>query len=489
MMKKSLLTVILVLYSCLLFSQSDDETITTRTWYKKLNNTFGAIATGQSNAVNMVNYVSFDPVNGSFRLNIYGPLGSTSKRTAPFFSLNAGGRITGDNTGVLFSNSKFNSGVSLGGKLHFKIKSSGISSDSDIEAINKKIRLLADQKALLDMRAEADYDRTNIKAAFIKDSLRLIDIAGRKALLEAKAEADAESLKRIMPGDTAGLLRHYSNSIRQNKELENLNTESSATSRDLRENKALLDNDNERKNTINRIKYENGLSYETKREEAEMSVKLKGKFFLWLNITGNVERNKYYTFTDSLSFGRQFSDKKLTTYSFGLEFNLVSFSDEKYRSFGGTKTWYHYLNFGISRIHTNNIGDLSTTELTDSREYTAGDSTHLLVSKYNVYTDRITEYDAWKFCFSYYFSPGITSSYALHAFADLELRNTGENPLNAGAGFVFGTKNKKDDSAVNAEIYVRFVDITGALPQEEMSWIKRNEIGLQFGIPLNFNLK
>ena len=69
-MKKSLLTVILVLYSCLLFSQSDDEIITTRTWYKKLNNAFGTIATGQSNAVNMVNYVSFDPVNGSFRLNI-----------------------------------------------------------------------------------------------------------------------------------------------------------------------------------------------------------------------------------------------------------------------------------------------------------------------------------------------------------------------------------------------------------------------------------
>jgi hypothetical protein len=486
MWKKIVSVAVIALYSCLLLSQ---DSITSKTLYKKLNNAFGTIATGQGDDVNMVNYGSFDPANGSFKFNFYGPIGSSETKRVPYLSLNAGGKITGDNIGVLFNNSIFNSGVSLGIKIHFNLNPGYfVVMNSDLESVNEKIKLLYNQRNSLDSIARDKYDSSNLSVDLLRTSWELPSLLKSCAQVRDRLRTIDSLLKKTPQTDTAQFLRFTDEDVTLKKELKKLTADSIKLTRHKTDIEYLLKNPFERQNRINKLVNENKESYKANREKAEMSVKLRGRSFLWINTIANVERNKYYTFLGNAPFSKQISKQTITPYSIGFELDFVSFPDT-IRTFAGNVSNYHYLNIGITRIHTNNIGDLKTRECLESLAYKSGDSTHVLTEKYNVYTDEVIEYDAWKLYLSYYFSPRTKNSFALHSFTDFEFRNTKQNPLNFGIGVVTGLKNKKGNSAINVEMYIRFIDLFRSLPQEEIRWTRRNEIGLQFGVPLGFNLK
>lgn len=78
---------------------------------------------------------------------------------------------------------------------------------------------------------------------------------------------------------------------------------------------------------------------------------------------------------------------------------------------------------------------------------------------------------------------------AVHPFAEIQFRDTNENPFALGLGFVKSLKNKKDNAVFNIEIYAKFKDIGRALPQKEAPFYNRNEIGINFAVPLNFPKK
>jgi len=120
---------------------------------------------------------------------------------------------------------------------------------------------------------------------------------------------------------------------------------------------------------------------------------------------GDISRKKYYNFRNSLAFGKQFYDKKATTSSVGLDLNWVSYTKSKSSSVGPSPHFYTG-NLGFTRIKSNNMADLSTTEMTDGRKYSEGDSSHSLGTKYNVYPDSVIKYRAWWLYANNYFTFG-----------------------------------------------------------------------------------
>src|SRR5687767_13448442 len=103
-----------VFFSSFAIAQSDS--LTNKHLRKTIHQSFAAIATGQEEAANVINYGAVDPVNGNLKLNIAGPIISNERRLAVFFNAGAETKLIGNNIGVLFSDSKLNKGVKINGK-------------------------------------------------------------------------------------------------------------------------------------------------------------------------------------------------------------------------------------------------------------------------------------------------------------------------------------------------------------------------------------
>ena len=196
----------------------------------------------------------------------------------------------------------------------------------------------------------------------------------------------------------------------------------------------------------------------------------------WLGIVGSFNRNSYYTYFDDLAFSDRISSNTLSVFNAGLEFNLIHYNPVA----------MHYFNFGLLRIRNNNISDLTTSALTVKVQTSAVDTTQKVTSTYNAYTTPITEYEAWNPYLNYYLFLGQGQKQGLHLSTQVQFRNTGQNPVNLGLGYIFSFKNSKAASVLNVEAYVKFQDLFKALPEQEAHFYNRNTIGLLLGIPINF---
>ncbi len=484
-MHSSLLTVLLFLITIKVsIGQITSDSITDKTWFKKLNQSFGVIATGQGEAANLANYGSFEPVNGQFKFNIFGPIGATDKQKTPFFSVSAGGKIAGDNSAVLFNNSKFNSGINLLGKFHIPLRSSINISQNEADSIIAAIDRLRNRKQLLQWQASQQFDSAYLYTLYVHDSVQLNNTRKLYNAIIAgisKAQSDLSLSK-----DSTGILRTSNLLLGLYQQKDSLYNDGTRLTSRMRSNKALLEDNVSRMNSINKVNFESENEFNKKRDSLEMTITIRGSSFLWLTLTGGAERDKYYSFSDTAVFSKQFSSNKYTTYSYGIELNFVGFSGKKDDPVAGKLPHIHIANFGVTRVKNNNTGDLNTTELTDSRKYGSADSTHSLATKYNVYTDPIIEYQAWKLYLNYYYTFGKKRNFSLHVFPDAEFRNTKENPANIGAGIILSIKNKKDATTFNIELYGKLTDVGKALKETESSFINRNIIGVNLGIPFNF---
>ncbi len=466
---------------CNCFAQTDS--ISSKTFVKKINQAFGVIATGQSEAANLVNYGSFEPVNGAFKLNIFGPIGKVEKKGIPFFSASASGNLIGETSTSIFDNSKLNNGVTLAGKLHIPIVvPNPVISGNQEQDILDHLKALADklrQKHYTDSM-ELDYHFLAIK------SISYNNLIAQKNLLILQKQHIFDSLNKLLALDTtvADSILSFGMQIQQLRfDREDI--------QDKQNNINTLRIDTfARRNRINKIQFADNLAYQKVRDSLENTINVRAKSFFWITPTATIGRKKYYTFDDSTVYSGQLKKLVLTTYTIGVEFNFISLSEKKYALISEKSHHTHVVNLGIVYSRNNNIEDLTTTELSDSRKYSAKDSAHSLAQKYSVYTDSVVEYKAFKLYANYYYYFGKTNNFALHFSPDVELRDTKLNPLNLSLGFIIAYKNKKDNTIANIELYTKFVDIGDALHLEEQNWINRNVIGVNFGVPLNiFSLK
>ncbi|HSU28154.1 MAG TPA: hypothetical protein VLJ68_07220 [Chitinophagaceae bacterium] len=489
-MKNKLLPIFFLGMSIFSYAQKDDS-ISNKTWYKILNKTFATIATGQGEAANLATYGSFEPTAGSFKFNFFGPIIKNDSAKAAFFNISAGGDLIGGNSGILFSNSKFNSGMNISGKLHLPIYRELHSSGNELDSISTKIKILDQDRSAEKRNVIANSDPEYILINYRNNSTKLLNIT--KDIEHANMILD--SLKTILsntPADTARILKLTDTLILLSAKQRQRYTDSDVLKNKVDSLDELISDNLLPIEILNKKIYMIDDLFDSKREALEMSVKITRSSFAWLSMVGNYVRKKYYTFFDSLPFPRQFTENKYSTFSYGIEFNIVVYTADAWPK---TKKnprrlekipRIHIGNFGLIRIRNNDIEDFSTTELSDSRKYTSSDSTHSLSTKYFVYTHAITEYKAWKIYLNYYYFIGKTRTMAWHIFPDIEFRDTHKTPLNFGLGLVFAIKNKKDNLVFNMEAYGKLVDIGKVLPQEEKHFWNRNELGIRFGIPIDF---
>lgn len=467
-------------------AQCDQQEPSDSVLYKKLNQSFSNLATGRGDAITLTNYGSFEPVNGQFKLNVFTPLGPVQKKKAFFLSFFAGGTLIGENTSILFSNSKFSAGMNAGIKLHLppvKLENHFLSSNG------KKIldQICSEYKkyTLDSSYAIFDYDSSYIAIRLQQGKLRMDALLRWLAINEKLRDALTDSLNKINAIDTSNRLRIANQLLDVYKQLRQITADTTDLNSQIRKDKRLIDSALLRENAASKILDVAKKEYLQKKDSLEMTLDTKGAKASWFSFVGDIGRRKHYLFHDSLPFGQQLEEKKFTTSSWGIEFNFVGYSDKDKNVFVGPLPNFHAGNIGLIRICNNDIDDYSTVELSDAIKYVAGDSTHNVSSKYQVYIDSISKYSAWKFYGNYYRTFGKDQRFAWHIFADAEFRSNNRNPVNAGAGLLFAFKNKKDNNVLNIEFYGKLSDIGKALPTEESSFINRNEIGIHIGIPIN----
>src|SRR5262245_6531541 len=74
-MNRVLIIIIVMTIPLAAITQCDQKELPDSVIYKKLNQSFSNLATGQGDAIALTNYGSFEPVNGEFKLNVFGPIG------------------------------------------------------------------------------------------------------------------------------------------------------------------------------------------------------------------------------------------------------------------------------------------------------------------------------------------------------------------------------------------------------------------------------
>jgi hypothetical protein len=359
------------------------DTLDAPAFRRVTNQIYSSIATGQGQGVALANYGSFDPVAGNFKLNyfrIINPVGAGSKKDPGkswYLNLSAGGNIIGNNTGVLFNNSKFNSGANLTGKVYIPLPGNSIMIDGrDAELAGQKKQELEYQRWLEKRKVWTTLNvgsvQDHIKATQVRiDQSDLESVQNRKDYAQCREDAKAlemliDSLNRAgqVPTDP-----DYKAQVAWNAKLTDKLLQLSSRTDSLLKDSVIL---SIRMDSLQRMKSiifaDAGLmtrdsteySYShygiqlyqeiNKRYDALLdTVELKAPYqpytLKWIALLGMYNRSSYYLYNSALPFSQQISSNKLSVFNYGLEFNLIH---------SGSALPY-YLNIGLTRLRNNNI--------------------------------------------------------------------------------------------------------------------------------------
>ena len=493
-----------------------------------LDKYYSSIATGLGPGVSLTDYGAIDPVAGTFTLNVFRiikwhnnkPIDDIGDPNHPvnycpvnqnasiagmknwYVNLTAAGSIIGNNTAVLFNNSKFNSGLTVTGKVHIPVGLHHILLEGkNTDSLYQWKKNLENQRwaekravwtALQPRHVQSFIDA--IRSKQIKDSLDRKQADSDAVLCSYKVDSLRVRIKNINVTENAyksdiEAYVKYSDSLQKLFTLsdslgtENVILKEKIDSACQLEKVVLYDALPKPHSTRPPVdwvaNYGDGLytdidsKYNSLIDSAELKVATQPYWLKWIAVVGSYSRNDYYTYYDSLLFSQRLSKSTLNLFNYGVEFNLLH-SGSKHLS---------YLNLGIQRIRNNNIADLSTSKLNKSIKSSLNDTSLSLSKDYNVYTDSIEEYEAWKPYVNYYFYFDRTNKQAVHALFEAEFRTTGVSPLNFGAGYIFSIKNSKDNSILNIEAYIKFIDVFYSLSNEKAGFFNRNTVGILLCIP------
>ncbi|HWK07686.1 MAG TPA: hypothetical protein VNS58_28840 [Puia sp.] len=499
-----------------------NQVIGDRSYRHTISQIYNTLAGGQSGG--LASAGTFDPVAGTFSLNYAQEIKIARKHTITmtdsdvycnsnledfkghakhswFLSLSAGGSIIGNNIGVLFNNSKFNSGATITGKILIPLHNSIIIGGYDADGVFKKKQAIEYQrwsdKKKIWSTVKSSYADLNLDETMAKrDQEKLSAAALRNKAKKVKEELDKDIIYGIAAvGDSAAFAACVNERLTLADSLLTIDSQADSLDKDqftlqLKQDslnyikKVILADEQRAPHRPNTNLSNYGIKqyqkidsfYDRLRDSAEMNANFSPYTLRWLGIVGSFNRNSYYTYFDSLAFSNRISSSTLSLFNIGLEFNLIHYNPLA----------MHYFNFGLLRIRNNNIGDLTTSPLSVKVRTSLNDTTQKITQTYNVYTSPIKEYEAWNPYINYYLFLGKSQQQGLHLSSQAEFRNSGQNPVNLGLGYIFSFKNSKDNSVLNVEAYVKFQDLFKALPEQESHFYSRNTIGLLFGIPINF---
>ncbi len=212
------------------------------------------------------------------------------------------------------------------------------------------------------------------------------------------------------------------------------------------------------------------------------SIILKGSFvkmgIVWYTLLGGVGKKNYHVYDPTQQFSSQIINDHLVTFNAGFAVNYIHVDRLKKR------TWF--FNASVSYLRDNNLASLSTTEIDQSKKSanSGGDTTRMITSKFNVYTDPVVSFMATNVSTNLYYIFGKTPA-GFHFATSSNFQDNGLNLSNLTFGAILAFKNAaKDQPVVNTELYLTFKDI-GNQQHLQQGFYRRNEVGLSFTIPFN----
>lgn len=447
-----------------------------------VNSKFNSLVTGNVTGTEVSNYASFEPLNGSFVFKGSVPLSKKSEQAKfSYLSLRLEGDLISGSYASLFTNTVLNTNSLIDGQLHFRLgNASGLKYLGIEEAIMKQRKKFLENE--LDKKlqmAKQDWEKelnTRIDVLKLKSAATTTKISASNELQKERISQLKIEQGKISP-DNAVIKKMSEEILALKKEEE----EAIASLKLLQVQTDSLVNVHNNPDDTYFIKSSNDAieEYDKKIETLEKEAPITAIKFGWLTLSAGGSKKNYYTFYDSLSFANQLTKRELSTFRFGLSWNFYS---EK--SFPKRVT---YLNIGFLNYRDNNLKFLSTQSVLQEKtiKNTGGDTVRKVSKTYNAYTDQITENTIWNFFANVYFIHSSKTT-AFHLFPSVDWYDSKKVISNIGLGYVVSFKNKKkEEPMINAEGYVKFVDLFNKLEGKPFFW-NRNEIGVNFTLPFNF---
>jgi len=449
-----------------------------------MNRIFGNLVTGKSNSGEVANYASLDPVGGSFTMKGNVPFGSDktdSLGKISYLGITLMGDLMNSSYAALFNNSSLNTNVTIQGQFNFRAGRIRYSySNADMAELNLKRALLRDDSALARETITRGLSASSDQLALLRDQQISNHIDSvNKGQTFAHFKASVDSLKTAAnpsPATTALLKKGIDTLTAIDKSLQTLRD---AVAKNQKQQDSLTIVIANKFNIRNYLEGQADADYKKKLDSLVFKAPLKAWHIGWFSIAGGVGRQKYNNFNAALPFSSQITTTKQTTNNISLAWNYY------YINF--LERHLLFLNAGVGRSLNNNAALFSTSEVDDTYKIvnSSGDTTRTVTKKYNVYTNPITLYTNWSAFANFYFLFGSRPS-GIHLFPELDYRSDKLWIANAGIGYIISFLNSKSgQAAINAEAYVKFLDLGNQQRQSSTFW-NRNEIGVSFTLPVNF---
>lgn len=449
-----------------------------------ISNRLGGIITGQGNSSAIANFASFDPVNGSFTFKGSIAIGKNDDATAinppekpkSFLTFKIEGDLISDSYASLFQNTKLNTNTLIDAQLHtlVKFKAKYFGSDRVTLQLARSL-ILNDYDAAVNKLFAEEKERKNYllskmsQLEIIKDSLKYYrnkywdSAKEQQTALNSGNIADIKRLMEITNPLNKSIRKNEDDSVTICRQIDSVNLTI--------KNSLLL-----RQKAKEKLNQDKSMKLIILESDAPLTELRIG----WFTVTGGVSKKNYYTYTPGNIFSEQIQKSELGTFRAGLSWNY--YCEDK---FPVNFSWL--FNIGFLRYKDNNTSLLSTQGISQDVvvKNTAGDTVRKITKSYKVYTDPISETQAWNLSSNLYLISGSKTA-ALHLFPSYDINDGGKSFLNLGIGIVMAFKNsKKDQPVINAEGYIQFLDMLNKLDSQK-KLLNRNEIGIRFGIPFNF---
>lgn len=473
------------------FSQIKELPITQGELNRALNSAFNKLVAGNPNPGEVSNYATIDPINASFNVKGTIPIKKRERKQGTdetdvdwienrnqarisYLSFSVSGALIDKQYGLIFSDSKLNSGIFFTAQYNFRTKHShvGFSEPQWQEIAEKRNALRSkysnDLAVILDKTNDAAFQRKvyllNLQQLSARDKL------AKKNLQHNLTQKSVDSLGNALstrPG-LADTLRTLE------KEVFDLVMEIRATQQTIdsigRLSATVIGGQVSLLKKILKDKYKN--DYDTL-----LSVIPFQKFTTtWYTIIGEYNRKSYNTFDITLPFESQIKEgNKADAYKLGFAINHLVQNRLKNRTF--------FVNGGVAWIYKSNLDQLTAISVDQRKQFSSSDTTRSITTKYSVYTDVVKCSGGLNVSGHAYYIFGKKPS-GVHLFPSLDIQR-GHRVLNCSLGYIIAFKNTvKDQPVVNTELYLRFNDITNDADIES-KFYKRNEIGLSFTLPFN----
>lgn len=490
-------------------NELDLTKLTESQYAKLLHNQFSQTLTGQSNN-SLGNFASVNIIDSEVE---FAPSIFFSNGNILTTEFKAG--VT-DGISSVFRNSKLNSNIEAKINYHFLFKKNNSISIRDLKSTKKLEKNIEEQRdkeiSSIDNGDRVKSIENEILALELEHSKNLEAVKSEK---HSKLKIESYELKKIIAEELIKKKLKEINSLGESEDL--INRKNSLRDEINKKKLEIIDLNNkifkEKQSSIriSQLNYQNKTitkkidslnkiknefdsrhekiliydKYRKKTEELISKYKVIGIEMIWFSAFYKVGSNSFKRINSELEFDNQIINEDFVSHGFGSQLSWLKLdSSQSFNSF----FWSNGFNFSYS----NNFNDLNKQEITEITQLSTTSGERAITKKFNAYSGNFLEHNrSLDFYSDFYYFLFHKNQAAIHLNPTYQIIEDIKPRFNFNLGVVFSFKNsKKEDNPtiVNAEVFYNFLDLFKTT-ETDYKLFERNNIGLRFTFPINFNIK